>query len=1451
MHTSLGLLVVLTASLAIIHIIQAQDQKGFISLDCGLPSNESPYNWTSTGLWFYSDERFTQGGKTGRVRENPKGFPKQYDTLRYFPDGIRNCYNLSVEKGLRYMVRATFVYGNYDGRDMKPVFDLHLGPNLWATIDLQKTDYSVKDILHIATSNSIQICLVKTGVTGPLISTLELRPMGIDSYITESGSLDRYFRYYFSKSSSQQIRYSSDIYDRIWYPLFLMGCTQISNAKNVDNSNSYRPPEIALKTAVTPTNSSEPLTIQWSSENPDEKYYYYAHFAEIEDLQANETREFNVTWNGIQYYGPLVPRRQIINTISSSSPRTCDGGKCRFQLIRTDKSTRPPLLNAFEVYTVIQFPQSETDESDVGAIVRIAETYALSRINWQGDPRVPQQFRWDGLKCSNTNMSTPPRITTLNLSSSGLAGTIAAAVQNLTQLETLDLSNNNLTGGVPDFLGNMKALLVINLSRNNLTGSIPQALQREGLKLLVEGNPRLCLSDSCRKQHKKNKIVPTVASVASAAIVIAVLVLLFVLKKGKPAILQGLHLLPTTSTTNATFAEKNSRRFTYSEVDLLLRVHHTNLVSLVGYCYEGDQLALVYEFLPNGDLKQHLSGKGGRSVINWSTRLQIALEAASGFISLDCGLPSNESPYKGNYTGLWFYSDEKFAQGGKSGRVRENPVGYAKQYNTLRYFPDGIRNCYNLSVEKGLRYVVRATFAYGNYDGLRREPVFDLHFGPNLWATIDLQNVNGTSKDMLHVATSNSMQICLVKTGETNPLISSLELRPMRNDSYVIKSGSLNLNRHYYLSDSSSQIRYSNDVYDRIWVPFFMKEWTQISTSQTVGNSNGLEIPEIALQTAATPTNSSAPLTIQWTSENPDEKYYYYAHFAEIEDLQANETREFNVTWNGIHSYGPFVPRRRLINTIFTQAPITCNGVMCRFELIRTNKSTRPPLLNALEVYTVIQFPQSETDESDVGAIKSITNTYALSRITWQGDPCVPQEFRWDGLNCSNTNMSMPPRITALNLSSSGLAGTIAAAIQNLTQLETLNLSRNNLSGSIPQVLQREGLQLLFEGNPRLCLSDSCKKSNKKKIIVPIVASVASAAIVIAVLVILFVLEKGKPAILLRGLHLLHRTSTTDATFAEKNSRRFTYSEVIKMTNNFQRVLGKGGFGMVYHGSVNGSEQVAVKVLSQSSTQGYKEFKAEVDLLLRVHHTNLVSLVGYCYEGDHLALIYEFLPNGDLKQHLSGKGGRSIIDWSTRLQIALEAASGLEYLHIGCIPPMVHRDVKTANILLDANLKAKLADFGLSRSFQGGGESHDTAVAGTPGYLDPEYNHSGRLGEKSDVYSFGIVLLEMITNQPVINQTSEKSHITQWVGFKLNQGDIVEIMDPNLHKDCDFNSAWRALELAMSCANPSSSKRPSMSQVIHEIKECLVCAKSGIGRNLELEPQEIMSSDTSMVPIAR
>ncbi|XP_019058335.1 PREDICTED: receptor-like protein kinase At3g21340 [Tarenaya hassleriana] len=733
-----------------------------------------------------------------------------------------------------------------------------------------------------------------------------------------------------------------------------------------------------------------------------------------------------------------------------------------------------------------------------------------------------------------------------------------------------------------------------------------------------------------------------------------------------------------------------------------------------------------------------------------STFSSISLAQAQnqqGFISLDCGLPTAESPYTELSTGLTFVSDSDFVHSGKSGSIQKDlEENYIKPYVVLRYFPEGIRNCYNLSVIKNVNYLIKGVFVYGNYDGLDDPPRFDLYIGPNKWGTVDLEGkINGTVEEIIHMPTSYSLEICLVKTGTTLPFITALELRPFKSDTYIIEAGSLKHLFRVYLTSSGRYIRYPDDVVDRNWSPFFLPEWTQITTALTINISSNYEPPEAAVATAATPTNAGALLTINWTLDNPFDQVYTYIHFAEIQAMQTNVTREFSIVINGNVTYTAYSPKKLFLDTIFSTAPEKCDGGKCSVQLVKTLSSTLPPLLNAIEVFTAIQLPQPETDQNDVIAIKNIEATYRLSRISWQGDPCSPQQFLWDGLNCSYTNMSTPPRIISLNLSSSGLNGIIASGIQNLTGLQELDLSDNNLTGGLPEFLgtmksllvidlsrndlsgsippallerSKNGLKLNVQGNPKLCPSGSCKVPGgngesegnienggheKNKILVPIFASVASVIVITVMLVLVFIFRKRKPS---KGPRLS----------IEKQKRRYTYSEVVSMTRNFQRVLGKGGFGTVYHGHVNEAEQVAVKVLSHSSPLGDKQFKAEVELLLRVHHVNLVSLVGYCDEGDHVALIYEYMPNGDLRQHHSGKHGGSVLNWASRVRIVAEAASGLEYLHNGCKPRMVHRDVKSSNILLTEDFHGKLADFGLSRSFP----TVSTVIAGTPGYLDPE-----------------------------------------------------------------------------------------------------------------------------------
>ncbi|KAL6312545.1 hypothetical protein AAG906_029476 [Vitis piasezkii] len=268
-------------------------------------------------------------------------------------------------------------------------------------------------------------------------------------------------------------------------------------------------------------------------------------------------------------------------------------------------------------------------------------------------------------------------------------------------------------------------------------------------------------------------------------------------------------------------------------------------------------------------------------------------------------------------------------------------------------------------------------------------------------------------------------------------------------------------------------------------------------------------------------------------------------------------------------------------------------------------------------------------------------------------------------------------------------------------------------------------------------------------------------------------------------------------------NQHLTYSEVERITENFRKELGKGASAIVYHGHLSNGTEVAVKKLSPSSILGSKQFKTEAQLLTRVHHKNLVSLFGYCDEGSNMVLIYEYMAKGNLKAYLSGKT-EAALSWEQRLRIAIDAAQALEYLHNGCNPPIIHRDIKTENILLNEKLQAKVADFGWSKSMPVEGGSYvSTAIVGTPGYLDPEYHRSSVPNEKTDVYSFGIVLLELISSRPAIIKITDGSpcNIIYWT-----------------------NSARRAIETAMSCVSFSSTDRPTMSDIIVELRECLKIA---------------------------
>ncbi|XP_008788929.1 calcium/calmodulin-regulated receptor-like kinase 2 [Phoenix dactylifera] len=312
---------------------------------------------------------------------------------------------------------------------------------------------------------------------------------------------------------------------------------------------------------------------------------------------------------------------------------------------------------------------------------------------------------------------------------------------------------------------------------------------------------------------------------------------------------------------------------------------------------------------------------------------------------------------------------------------------------------------------------------------------------------------------------------------------------------------------------------------------------------------------------------------------------------------------------------------------------------------------------------------------------------------------------------------------------------------------------------------------------------------------------------------------------------------------------RYSYKDIQKATQNFTTILGQGSFGPVYKAVMPTSEVVAVKVLAVNSRQGEREFQTEVVLLSRLHHRNLVNLVGYCVDKNQRMLVYEFMSNGSLANLLYGDGPH-ILSWEERLQIALDVSHGIEYLHEGAVPPVIHRDLKSANILLDKSMRAKVADFGLSKEEVYDGRK--SGLKGTYGYMDPDYMSTCKFTKKSDIYSFGIILFELIT---AINpQQGLMEYINLAAIDSEGKPDWDEILDRKLVGESNPVEVRLLADIAYRCLHKIPRKRPSMADVTQAIakirqrrlvREDTVAASvsdiSGILKRIELQQVELSS----------
>lgn len=304
----------------------------------------------------------------------------------------------------------------------------------------------------------------------------------------------------------------------------------------------------------------------------------------------------------------------------------------------------------------------------------------------------------------------------------------------------------------------------------------------------------------------------------------------------------------------------------------------------------------------------------------------------------------------------------------------------------------------------------------------------------------------------------------------------------------------------------------------------------------------------------------------------------------------------------------------------------------------------------------------------------------------------------------------------------------------------------------------------------------------------------------------------------------------------------FSLKELEKATENFGEhlVLGLGGFGTVYKGTLrNGMVHVAIKVSNSASKSGKKQLMNEISILSQTSHPNLVKLFGCCVETEVPILVYEYIPNGNLFEHLHRLRFGVNLNWAKRLQIASETADALAYLHFAAQPPIYHRDVKSANILLSNTFSVKVADFGISRLTSPEKTHVSTAVQGTPGYLDPEYFHSYHLTDKSDVYSFGVVLMELITSQkPLDYHRGDEHSLAAYAIPIIKEGNIDMIIDPQLKEPRDeYEKSLPIIqcvaEVAMDCLAEKRKDRPTMRMVADDLQSIKSFARRNVsGRNV-------------------
>ncbi|KAL3685592.1 hypothetical protein R1sor_003614 [Riccia sorocarpa] len=848
-----------------------------------------------------------------------------------------------------------------------------------------------------------------------------------------------------------------------------------------------------------------------------------------------------------------------------------------------------------------------------------------------------------------------------------------------------------------------------------------------------------------------------------------------------------------------------------------------------------------------------------------------------GFISIDCGATSN---FTDPVTNIHWTTDASYIRTGinkiLSGAVTTDIND--KQIKTLRYFPaDRSRHCYTLPAAPNSTFLVRAGFLHGGFQA-SVDNSFSISIGSTIVDSLNLApNLTDTFLIREYIIktdlASDSILFCLIPNG-TDAFINALELRPLAPDMY---SESVQIGEYLKFllrfncgADSTDPaIRYPDDPYDRAWY---------VPPSQFSTFHNGKTSRNIPVKFTGPGSVGDRPPMAVLQSAWHDMSLFGFVLTPPDYELELTQMKVVNLTdvWPG--PYELYNPHRKFTSagTNFSFAIVpdaTFGPVLNALELYSVREvkssSTSTADVSALETFKALLGLSSWTgdpcfpipyswltcdQETSARVIAINLSNYNLTGTIPASiaDLTALTDLWLDNnkITGSIPDLSKLTKLRTLHLQNNSISGAIPDTLATLTSLKELWLSNNQLSGPIPAALYNRkdhGLDLKTDRNKNLCgPTENCKvvapvtisKGGGSKL-GPIIGGAVGGVIAVIVIVgiVVFCFCKKRPLLLAlpvtssafgdtntqhTGTSVASSNSASNAV-AVRQARPFTLKEVEQATKNYKDQIGVGGYGPVFYGKLTDGSEVAVKLNSDNSKQGRTEFLNEVSFLSVVHHKNLVSLLGYCEDDGHHILLYEFMSCGTLREHLYSKDMLRRISWRERLDIALDAAKGLEYLHNDCVPRIIHRDIKSNNILLSDKLLAKVADFGISRSTpedDTGSSGVSTLVKGTTGYLDPEYYTQGKLTQKSDVYSFGVVLLEIICGRPPILQTfidPQEHMLVEWARGQMNSNNLESIIDPHIRGTYNREAMWKLAELAMDCVEPHGVNRPDMNQVVRAL----------------------------------